>query len=151
MERKLQQHSDEILKLIKDIKIKDQALQESSVKVELLEKRMIAAKKQADQIASLEDTLQKTQAQEQMYAEALDNLQAEYDALQQETVELKKRAAVSQEEQRQNTPKKAEVVAEVPKETDSNIAAIMQQVGLAESSAIDFLFPCTDVWIARVP
>ncbi|ORZ03356.1 dynein associated protein-domain-containing protein [Syncephalastrum racemosum] len=128
MERKLQQHSDEILKLIKDIKIKDQALQESNVKVELLEKRMIAAKKQADQIGALEDTLQKTQAQEHMYAEALDNLQAEYDALQQEMVELKKRAAVSQEEQRQNVPKKPEVVSEVPKETDSNIVAIMQQL-----------------------
>ncbi|RCH96124.1 hypothetical protein CU098_003948, partial [Rhizopus stolonifer] len=40
MERKLQQHSDEILKLIKDVKIKQQSLQEANVKIELLEKRM---------------------------------------------------------------------------------------------------------------
>ncbi|KAI9256648.1 hypothetical protein BDA99DRAFT_144125 [Phascolomyces articulosus] len=96
MERKLQQHSDEILKLIKDLKLKDQALQESTVKVELLEKRMVTVKKQAEQIATLEETLQKSQTQEHMYAEAIENLQAEYDSLEHENTRLKKAAAAQE-------------------------------------------------------
>ncbi|KAI9032609.1 dynein associated protein-domain-containing protein [Phycomyces nitens] len=107
MERKLQQHSEEIVKLIKDVKLKDQALQESGVKVEHLEKRMEAVKKQAEQISSLEETLEKVQAQETMYAEAVDNLQAEYDALEQENAQLKK-AVAKKEEKRLSLPKKAE-------------------------------------------
>ncbi|KAI8375957.1 dynein associated protein-domain-containing protein [Radiomyces spectabilis] len=107
MERKLQQHSEEILKLIKDIKLKDQALQESGVKVELLEKRMETVKKQAVQITQLEENLHKAQTQEQMYAEAMENLQAEYDALEQENIELKK-TAVQTEEKTQSAPKKSE-------------------------------------------
>ncbi|CAO3607813.1 unnamed protein product [Mucor hiemalis] len=107
MERKVQQHSDEIVKLIKDVKFKDQALQESSVKIELLEKRMETVKKQADQISILEETLTKTQTQEQMYAEAVENLQAEYDALEQENLLLKKNAA-KKEEKRLSVPKKTE-------------------------------------------
>lgn len=96
MERKLQQHSDEIVKLIKDIKMKDQALQESNVKVEWLEKRMTVAKKQTEQIATLEESLAKSQAQEHMYAEAIENLQAEFDALEQEHSKLKATAAQSE-------------------------------------------------------
>ncbi|CEP09589.1 hypothetical protein [Parasitella parasitica] len=107
MERKLQQHCDEIVKLIKDVKIKDQALQESGVKIELLEKRMETVKKQADQINMLEETLAKTQAQEQMYAEAMENLQTEYDTLEQENLQLKKNAA-KKEEKRLSAPKKTD-------------------------------------------
>ncbi|KAI9322335.1 hypothetical protein BX666DRAFT_604794 [Dichotomocladium elegans] len=96
MERKLQQHTEEILKLIKDIKLKDQALQESNVKVELLEKRMVVVKKQAEQIATLEEQLTKSQSQERVYAEAIENLQADFDALDQEHTKLKTAAAQSE-------------------------------------------------------
>ncbi|CAO3591941.1 unnamed protein product [Absidia cylindrospora] len=96
-DRKLQQHADEILKLLKDIKLKDLSIQETSVKVELLEKRTEAAKKQAEQIVVLEETLQKSQSQEQMYSEALENLKAEYGVLQQENGELKKAASIKEE------------------------------------------------------
>lgn len=99
MERKLQQHIDEIHKLIKDVKMKDQSLQESAVKIELLEKRMESAKKQGEQIAELESGLSKSQSQMQMYAEAMENLQAEYDTLEQENIQLKKAAAKRNEKQ----------------------------------------------------
>jgi chromosome segregation ATPase len=99
MERKLQQHIDEIHKLIKDVKMKDQSLQESAVKIELLEKRMEGAKKQGEQIAELESGLSKSQSQMQMYAEAMENLQAEYDTLEQENIQLKKAAAKRNEKQ----------------------------------------------------
>ncbi|KAF1804875.1 hypothetical protein FB192DRAFT_1053409 [Mucor lusitanicus] len=66
---------------------------------------METVKKQADQ--TLEETLAKTQAQEKMYTEAVENLQAEYDALEQENIQLKKNAA-KKEEKRLSAPKKAE-------------------------------------------
>lgn len=66
---------------------------------------METVKKQADQ--AMEETLTKTQAQEKMYTEAVENLQAEYDALEQENIQLKKNAA-KKEEKRLSAPKKAE-------------------------------------------
>ncbi|ORX48475.1 hypothetical protein DM01DRAFT_255950 [Hesseltinella vesiculosa] len=105
MERKLQQSSDEIIKLIKDMKLKEQSLQEGSVKIDLLERRLEHAKKEAEQIAGLEQALEKAQQQEQMYVEAMDNLQAEHDVLDQELTHLKKEAA-KKEEKRQSLLKK---------------------------------------------
>jgi dynactin 1 len=66
---------------------------------------METVKKQADQ--TNEEILAKTQAQEQMYAEAMENLQAEYDALEQDNISLKKNAA-KKEEKRLSVPKKTE-------------------------------------------
>ena len=68
---------------------------------------METVKKQADQINVLEETLSKTQAQEQMYAEAVENLQVEFDALEQENLLLKKNAT-KKEEKRLSVPKKTE-------------------------------------------
>jgi dynactin 1 len=79
--------------------MKDQSLQESSVKIELLEKRMEGVKKQGEQISELESGLAKSQSQMQMYAEAMENLQAEYDTLEQENIQLKKAAAKRREKQ----------------------------------------------------
>ncbi|KAI9323317.1 dynein associated protein-domain-containing protein [Dichotomocladium elegans] len=102
LERKLQQHTEEIFKLIKDVKMKDQALQEASIKVDLLERRMDAAKKEAEQIMTLEENLEKARAQTQMYSEAMENLQAEYEGLEQENLELKKLVSVSKEDKRKS-------------------------------------------------
>ncbi|GAA5813625.1 hypothetical protein MFLAVUS_007108 [Mucor flavus] len=125
MERKLQQHSDEILKLIKDVKFKvweyymmynlerqvcnkkDQSLQESTVKIELLEKRMETVKKQADQITVLEETLAEAQESKQLFSEGIKTLQAEYDELEQENLSLKNDVA-KKEEKRLSSPKKTE-------------------------------------------
>ncbi|KAI9493077.1 dynein associated protein-domain-containing protein [Zychaea mexicana] len=108
MERKLQQHSEEIFKLIKDIKSKDQALQEANIRVELLERRMEAAKKDTEQFHALEESLEKAKAQTQMYSEAMENLQTEYEALEQENNQLKKVAAATtqKEDKRLSIPRK---------------------------------------------
>lgn len=106
LEHKLQQHNDEIIKLIKDVRMKDQTLQESEVKISLLEKRMEVAKKEMEQIKSLEDDLEKSMNQEQMYAEAMENLQNEYDQLEMENNQLKKEAS-KREEKRQSILRKA--------------------------------------------
>ncbi|CEP07590.1 hypothetical protein, partial, partial [Parasitella parasitica] len=106
LEHKLQQHNDEIIKLIKDVRMKDQSLQEADVKISLLEKRMDVAKKEMGRIKSLEDDLEKSLNQEQMYVEAMENLQSEYDQLEEENSQLKKEAS-KREEKRQSLLRKA--------------------------------------------
>ncbi|KAI8647403.1 dynein associated protein-domain-containing protein [Parasitella parasitica] len=106
LEHKLQQHNDEIIKLIKDVRMKDQSLQEADVKTSLLEKRIEVAKKEMARIKSLEDDLDKSLNQEQMYVEAMENLQNEYDQLEIENSQLKKEAS-KREEKRQSILRKA--------------------------------------------
>ncbi|KAI8329056.1 dynein associated protein-domain-containing protein [Chlamydoabsidia padenii] len=142
-DRKLQQHADEILKLIKDIKMKDLSLQEAAVKVELLEKRMETAKKQAEQIVILEENLQKSQSQEQMYSEAMENLQAEYDSLERENGQLKKAMSVKEEASQSTvshaaskTPdfEKSEVHESMEAVPSGNIATMNQQMESLKSA-----------------
>ncbi|KAI9468505.1 MAG: dynein associated protein-domain-containing protein [Benjaminiella poitrasii] len=105
LEHKLQQHNEEIIKLIKDVRLKDQALQEYEVKISLLEKRMEVAKKEVEHMKSLEEDLEKSMSQEQMYMEAMENLQNEYDALETENTKLKKEVS-KREEVRQSIIRK---------------------------------------------
>jgi dynactin 1 len=67
---------------------------------------MEVAKKEVEQIKSLEEDLEKSLNQEQMYAEAMENLQNEYDALELENNQLKKEAS-KREEKRQSILRKA--------------------------------------------
>ncbi|EIN14288.1 dynactin [Punctularia strigosozonata HHB-11173 SS5] len=88
-ERKLAQLNDEVQGLVRGLKAKDQHIQEASVKIELMERRMEAVKKQAEMITELEEQLNKARKQERTYEEAMEQLQAEYDALVQENTKLK--------------------------------------------------------------
>ncbi|KAG1461217.1 hypothetical protein G6F46_004117 [Rhizopus delemar] len=106
LEHKLQQHNEEIIKLIKDIKLKDQSLQEADVKINLLEKRMEVAKKEIEHVKRLEEDLEKSVNQEQLYAETMESLQNENDALEAEINQLKKEAN-RREEKRQSLIRKA--------------------------------------------
>jgi vacuolar-type H+-ATPase subunit I/STV1 len=92
-ERKVIQLNDEIQALVRNLKAKDQHIQESSVKIELMERRMETVKKQADAIVDLESELSKARKQERSYEEAMEQLQADLDALEQDNVKLKAMAA----------------------------------------------------------
>jgi dynactin 1 len=67
----------------------DQTIQESGVKIELMERRMEAVKKQADTITDLESELSKARKQERAYEEAMEQLQSEIDSLEQDNARLK--------------------------------------------------------------
>lgn len=75
--------------LVRSLKTKDQSIQESVVKIELMERRMEAAKKQADTIDDLASELSKARKQERAYEEAMEQLQADLDALEQDNAKLK--------------------------------------------------------------
>ncbi|KAK0466245.1 dynactin [Desarmillaria tabescens] len=88
-ERKVAQLNDEIQGLVRSLKTKDQNIQESGVKIELMQRRIEAVKKQADTIADLEGELAKAHKQERAYEEAMEQLQADLDALEQDNAKLK--------------------------------------------------------------
>ena len=92
-ERKASQFQDEIQSLVRSLKSRDQTIQESTVKIELMERRMEASKKQSDTIVELETELSKARKQERAYEEAMEQLQADLDALEQDNAKLKTMAA----------------------------------------------------------
>ncbi|KAG0253188.1 hypothetical protein DFQ27_007619 [Actinomortierella ambigua] len=89
-EQKAQSLQDQVLKLVKDAKLKDQALQESNVKIDLLNKRMETFKKQAEQISYLDQNIDKAKSQEKAYEELIQNLQTDIADMQQENAQLKR-------------------------------------------------------------
>ncbi|KAG0319602.1 hypothetical protein BG000_003828 [Podila horticola] len=89
-EQKAQSLQDQVLKLVKEAKLKDQALQESGVKIELLGKRMENFKKQAEQISFLDRDIDKARKQERDFEEAIVALQAEVETLETENNQLKR-------------------------------------------------------------
>ncbi len=80
--------NDEIQALARNVRTKDQTIQESSVKIELMERRLEAVKKQADTIVELENELIKARKQERAYEEAMEQLHADLDALDKENGRL---------------------------------------------------------------
>ncbi|KAF8589530.1 hypothetical protein K439DRAFT_1332697 [Ramaria rubella] len=88
-ERKVTQLNEEMQDLIRGLKTRDQTIQESGVKIELMERRMEAVKRQADAITDLESELSKARKQERAYEEAMEQLQADLDSLEQDNARLK--------------------------------------------------------------
>ncbi|KAF9260836.1 dynactin [Marasmius fiardii PR-910] len=95
-ERKVAQLNDEIQGLVRSLKVKDQSIQELGVKIELQDRRMEAAKKQGDTIVDLEAELAKVRKQEKAYEEAMEQLQADLDALEQDNAKLKTMSAAQE-------------------------------------------------------
>ncbi|KAG0275319.1 hypothetical protein BGZ95_008925 [Linnemannia exigua] len=79
-----------VINLVKEAKLKDQALQESGVKIELLGKRMENFKKQAEQISILDRDVDKAKKQERDYDEAISALQADMATLEEQNAQLRR-------------------------------------------------------------
>lgn len=98
-ERKAAQLQDEVQGLVRTLKARDQNLQEATVKIELMDRRMEGLKKQTDTIVELEVELSKARKQERAYEEAMEQLQADLDTLEQDNVRLKAMAAPEKQSQ----------------------------------------------------
>ncbi|KAM0787072.1 hypothetical protein ACM66B_006333 [Microbotryomycetes sp. NB124-2] len=92
-ERKLAQLDEEVRELVREARSKDQLHQESLVKIELMEKRMEDTKKQAEAVTELQTELAKSKKQERTYEEAIETLQGDLDAMEQELTKLKQSGA----------------------------------------------------------
>ena len=84
---------------MRTLRVKGQNIQEATVKNELMERRMETVKKQADTIVGLETEINKGKEQERAYEEAIEQLQVDIDAIEQENARLKSLSA-GQERQR---------------------------------------------------
>jgi len=74
LDRKFQLAQSEIKDLILQLKLKEKSLEESQVKIKLLDSRMGNVKKQADRIAALEKQASEAKARETQFEEAIENL-----------------------------------------------------------------------------
>ena len=75
--------------MARTLRTKDQTIQESTVKIQLMERRLETVKKQADAIVELENELIKARKQERTYEEAMEQLHSDLDALEQDNAKLK--------------------------------------------------------------
>jgi dynactin 1 len=89
-ERTLLRLTEESKDMLREIRLRDQTLQESGVKVETLERRLEATRKQADQILELENDVAKARKQEKVYEDAIEQMQGELEALEAENAKLRK-------------------------------------------------------------
>ncbi|KAI0370083.1 dynactin [Pilatotrama ljubarskyi] len=124
-ERKVAQLNDEIQALARTLKLKDQTIQETSVKIELMERRMETVKKQADAITDLENELSKARKQERAYEEAMEQLQADLDALEQDNVKLK---ALANNPERQASTAQVVEAETVPTESNLETSYLLEQI-----------------------
>ncbi|EGN93727.1 hypothetical protein SERLA73DRAFT_172019 [Serpula lacrymans var. lacrymans S7.3] len=124
-ERKAVQLQDEIQGLVRSLKAKDQNIQESVVKIELMERRMETVKKQADTIGDLEIELNKARKQERSYEEAMEQLQADLDALEQDNAKLKVMSAGPERQASGTQPTEAE---SVPIEGSLETSHLLEQI-----------------------
>ncbi|BEJ01948.1 hypothetical protein CcaverHIS631_0606300 [Cutaneotrichosporon cavernicola] len=90
-ERRVSRLSDELRDMVREIKLRDQSLQEGSVKIETLERRIEGARKQADHILELEREIAKSRKQEKEYEDAIEQLQADQADLESENAKLHRR------------------------------------------------------------
>jgi chromosome segregation ATPase len=74
LDRKFHLAQSEIKDLILQLKLKEKSLEESNVKIKLLDSRMGNVKKQTDRISTLEKQIAEAKARETQFEEAIENL-----------------------------------------------------------------------------
>ncbi|KAJ1033941.1 hypothetical protein NDA16_000149 [Ustilago loliicola] len=95
LERQVAKLSEDARDLLRQVKARDQALQESSIKIERLQKQLEKSKAQVDQHSDIRTTLTETQRQAKAYQDANDALQSEIEALQKDNDLLKAQVAAA--------------------------------------------------------
>ena len=114
LERQVAKLSEDARDLLRQVKARDQALQESAIKIERLQKQLDKSKAQVDQHSEVRATLAETQRQAKAYQDANDTLQSEIEALQKDNDQLKTQLAAA--------PADARASAQLPGEGDARAA-----------------------------
>lgn len=93
MERQIGRLNEEIISLARELKLRDQAIQEYAVKTELLDKRTETARKLSAEMLTMQRQLESARAKEQTYEEAIESLQGEMDNMEREYRKLRQESA----------------------------------------------------------
>ena len=88
-ERKVNKLTSDVKELIKELTFKDQTLQESSVKIEIMEKKLDTVKKQTEVLESMDDEVNRLKRQEKALNDAIEVLQSDLNNVEQENDRLK--------------------------------------------------------------
>ncbi|KAJ2804869.1 hypothetical protein H4R20_002336, partial [Coemansia guatemalensis] len=89
VQRRTEALNEEIISLARELKLRDQTIQEHNVRAEMHEKRTDTMRKQAEQVVELKKLLDTARAKEQTYEEAIESLQSEMDTLEGESRKLR--------------------------------------------------------------
>ncbi|KAJ2032656.1 hypothetical protein IWW57_000108, partial [Coemansia sp. S610] len=95
VERRTEALNEEIVSLARKLRLRDQAIQEYSVKTEMLEKRTETMRRQGEQVSELQRLLEAAKSKELTYEEAIESLQGEMDTLERECHKLKQASAAA--------------------------------------------------------
>ncbi|KAJ2006269.1 hypothetical protein H4R26_001489, partial [Coemansia thaxteri] len=95
VERRTMALNEEITSLARELKLRDQAIQEYGAKTDMLEKRTETMRRQAEHVADLQCLLDAANSKVLTYEEAIESLQAETDALERECRSLKQASAAA--------------------------------------------------------
>ncbi|PWZ03635.1 hypothetical protein BCV70DRAFT_197834 [Testicularia cyperi] len=96
LERQVVKLSEDARDLLRQVKARDQALQEGAIKIERLQKQLEKSKAQVDQNSEVRATLVEVQKQAKAYEEANDALQSELEALQRDNDRLKQQVSATE-------------------------------------------------------
>ena len=91
-ERKVNSLTEELKDLGREMRLKEQTIQEDAVKIELINKRMESVKRQADTSAELEEEVNRLRRKEKDSTTNIEQLQSELDKLEREHIKLKQTA-----------------------------------------------------------
>ncbi|KAI3479951.1 hypothetical protein L1887_57938 [Cichorium endivia] len=97
LERQVGKLGEDARDLLRQVKARDQALQEGAIKIERLQKQLERARAQVDEQSDVRTTLGEVQRQASAYQEANDALQTEIEALQKDHDALKLQVATATE------------------------------------------------------
>ncbi|KAJ2388624.1 hypothetical protein GGI05_003736, partial [Coemansia sp. RSA 2603] len=98
-ERQLSAQREQVVSLARELKLRDQRVQDSAVRAAMLEKRVDELRRQARDAQDVQQALVQAQSRAAAYDEALGTLQAEFDKLDEECRALRQRAPRAAEEQ----------------------------------------------------
>ncbi|KAJ3215541.1 hypothetical protein HK099_006307 [Clydaea vesicula] len=101
MQNSVRTLTEEINLLIKEMKIKDQSREDTALRLELLEKRMMNGEKQIGNISELREELQKSKQQEKTFTEAIENMSADIELLEKENHILKNQNKILESKSKQ--------------------------------------------------
>lgn len=97
-ERKVASLNEEIQGLARAHRLQEQNVQELRVNIEVKERKLEEAKGQSDRIEELTRDIANAKKQERTHAEAIDQLQQDLDALEEENAKLKAMTAGQQQQ-----------------------------------------------------
>ncbi|KAJ3216004.1 hypothetical protein HDU67_010082 [Dinochytrium kinnereticum] len=90
MQRQIDSQNDEILALVRELKIKEQHNEEYAVKVDLLDRKVDNVRKYTETIAALEEEVQNLKEKEREFTDVIEQLHTENLNIEQENLKFKK-------------------------------------------------------------